>query len=102
VFSRAFNVQKQEEIEKTILAEQKRISHTFVPFVMSSAPGTSLTGVFLTGDRPSWIVATDKGGLRVIPSGHTVVYSFTASSLWESKSEFLIYSDEVCMPYYLL
>ncbi|KAG2088396.1 CPSF A subunit region-domain-containing protein [Suillus discolor] len=53
-----------------------------------------LDGVFFTGDRPRWIIATDKGGLGVVPSGHTVVYAFTACSLWESKGDFLLYSDE--------
>lgn len=101
VLTRTFELSKQEEAEKTVLAEQKRISRTFVPFV--TCPSTSLdvngghtlTGVFFTGDRPSWIVRTDKGGLKLFPSGHAVVHAFTACSLWESKAEFLVYSDEV-------
>ncbi|KAG9311848.1 CPSF A subunit region-domain-containing protein [Chiua virens] len=85
--------------KKPVLAEQKRIFRTFVPFVTS--PTTSnvngshtLTGVFFTGDRPSWILRTDRGGLKLFPSGHAVVHAFTACSLWESKAEFLVYSDE--------
>ncbi|KAF8555471.1 hypothetical protein OG21DRAFT_1496241 [Imleria badia] len=100
VLSRTFELSKQEEAEKTVLAEQKRISRTFVPF--ATCPSTSsnvsgghtLTGVFFTGDRPSWIVRTDKGGHKLFPSGHAVVHAFTACSLWESKAEFLVYSDE--------
>ena len=92
--SKVFEAQKSEEMEKGVLAEQRKISRTFIPF--SSIHGTtSLSGVFFTGDRPSWIVATDKGGLQTYPSGHAVVHSFTACSLWESKGDFLIYSDEV-------
>ena len=95
VLSRAFEIQRGEEIEKTILAEQKRILRLFIPFVTSPAPGISFSGVFFTGDRPSWIVGTDKSGVRIHPSGHSVVHAFTTCSLWESKGDFLLYSDEV-------
>lgn len=78
-----------------MLAEQKRISRHLIPFVTSPVPGQSFSGVFLTGDRPSWIIATDKGGIRVHASGHSVVHAFTACSLWESKGDFLLYSEEV-------
>jgi cleavage and polyadenylation specificity factor subunit 1 len=99
VVSKTFEIQRVEETEKTVLAEHKRISRTFVPFVTSPNMECTLAGVFFTGDRPCWIIATDKGGLRVVPSGHTVVYAFTACSLWESKGDFLLYSDEVCVLY---
>ncbi|KIM78173.1 hypothetical protein PILCRDRAFT_98438 [Piloderma croceum F 1598] len=94
VASRAFEIRRQDDMEKTVLAEQKRISRAFIPFVTSPSHGTEYTGVFLTGDRPSWILASNKSGVRVIPSGHTVVYSFTTCSLWESKGDFLLYTDE--------
>ncbi|OBZ77259.1 Protein CFT1 [Grifola frondosa] len=67
VLSRAFDIQHSEEM---------------------------YSGAFFTGDRPCWILCTDKGGVKVLPSGHSVVHAFTASSLWESKSDFLLYSDE--------
>lgn len=93
VLSKAFEIQRAEENEKSIIAEQKRISRTFVPF--TSTIGTvTLSGIFFTGDNPNWILATDKGGLHLYPSGHNVVHTFTACSLWESKSEFLVYTDE--------
>ncbi|KAG1848301.1 CPSF A subunit region-domain-containing protein [Suillus subalutaceus] len=94
VVSKTFEIQRVEETERTVLAEHKRISRTFVPFVTSPNMECTLAGVFFTGDRPCWIIATDKGGLRVVPSGHTVVHAFTACSLWESKGDFLLYSDE--------
>ncbi|KAF8837869.1 hypothetical protein BDN67DRAFT_972360 [Paxillus ammoniavirescens] len=100
VLTRTFEISRQEDTEKTILAEQKRISRTFVPFITSptSTSGVNgtrtLSGVFFTGDRPSWIMRTDKGGVKSFPSGHAVVHAFTACSLWESKAEFLVYSDE--------
>ncbi|KIL64860.1 hypothetical protein M378DRAFT_77599 [Amanita muscaria Koide BX008] len=91
--SRAFEIQRTEEGEKSIIAEQKRISRSFVPFT-TTVGSTTLSGIFFTGDNPHWILATDKGGLHMYPSGHNVVHTFTACSLWESKSEFLVYTDE--------
>ncbi|CAA7257397.1 unnamed protein product [Cyclocybe aegerita] len=93
----AFEIQRQDEgteKEKSILAEQKRISRTFVPFVTSPAPGVSYSGVFFTGDRPNWILAGNKSGVQIYPSGHSVVHAFTACSLWDSKGDFLLYTEE--------
>ena len=95
VASRAYEIRRQDETEKTVLAEQKRISRAFISFTTSPSHGTDYTGVFLTGDRPSWILASNKSGVKIIPSGHTVVHSFTTCSLWESKGDFLLYTDEV-------
>ncbi|KAL1941832.1 hypothetical protein VTO73DRAFT_6832 [Trametes versicolor] len=94
VASKAFDIQHPEEEQKSVLAEQKRISRLLVPFVTSPAPGQTFSGVFFTGDRPSWILSTDKGGVKVFPSGHSVVQAFTTSSLWESRGDFLLYSEE--------
>ncbi|TFY69793.1 hypothetical protein EVG20_g3009 [Dentipellis fragilis] len=94
VLSRAFDIQHAEEQEKSVLAEHKRISRQLIPFVTSPTPDTTFSGVFLTGDWPSWILATDKAGIKVHPSGHAVVHAFTACSLWDSKADFLLYSEE--------
>lgn len=92
----AFEIQRQDEVaEKSIIAEQKRISRNFVPFVTSPAPGITYSGVFFTGDRPNWITSTNKSGVQIYPSGHSVVHAFTACSLWESKGDFLLYTEEV-------
>ena len=98
VVTRAFDIQVPEEQEKSVLAEVKKISRHLIPFVSSPAPGQTFSGVFFTGDRPCWIIATDKGGVKVFPSGHSVVHAFTASSLWESRGDFLLYSEEVRSP----
>ena len=96
VLSRNFDIRPvNEEVEKSVLAEQKRISRLLIPFVTSPAPGKSFSGVFFTGDRPCWILSTDKGGVKMHSSGHSVVHAFTACSLWESKGDFLLYSEEV-------
>ncbi|KAH0581631.1 hypothetical protein H2248_011332 [Termitomyces sp. 'cryptogamus'] len=94
VLSKAFEIQRPEEGEKSILAEQKRVLRMLVPFVTAPAPGTTYSGVFFTGDRPSWILSTDKCGLQLYPSGHNVVHAFTPCSLWDSKGDFLLYSEE--------
>lgn len=98
VVTRAFDIQVPEEQEKSVLAEVKKISRHLIPFVSSPTPGQTFSGVFFTGDRPCWIIATDKGGVKVFPSGHSVVHAFTASSLWESRGDFLLYSEEVRPP----
>ena len=95
VLSRAFDIQHHDEQEKSVLAEQKRISRSLVPFVTSPSPETTFSGVFLTGDRPCWILSTNKGGVKLHPSGHAVVHSFTTCSLWQSKGDFLLYTEEV-------
>ncbi len=94
----AFEINRQEDgPEKSIIAEQKRISRTLVPFVTSPTPITTYFGVFFTGDRPNWILASNKSGVQIYPSGHSVVHAFTACSLWESKGDFLLYTEEVCL-----
>ncbi|KAF5351191.1 hypothetical protein D9756_008185 [Leucocoprinus leucothites] len=95
IASKAFEIQRPEENEKShILAEQKKINRLFIPFVTSPAPGVTYHGVFFTGDKPHWILATDRGGVRVYPSGHNVVHAFTPCSLWESKGDFLMYTED--------
>lgn len=85
----------EEEKEKSAIAELRKISRQLIPFTTSPSPSTTMSGVFFTGDRPCWIVRTDKGGTRIHASGHHVVNAFTTCSLWESRNDFLMYSDEV-------
>ena len=70
------------------------ISRNFVPFVTSPTPGVTFSGVFFTGYRPNWILAENKSGVQIYPSGHSVVHTFAACSLWDSKGDFLLYTDE--------
>lgn len=94
LLSQAYDIQRPAEEDRSILAEQRRIVRQFIPFTTTPAHGTPLTGVFFTGDHPSWIIRTDRTGLRIHPSGHAVVNSLTTCSLWGLKSDFLVYSDE--------
>lgn len=95
ITSKAFEIRRNEDGEKSIIAEQKKISRVFVPFVTTPASGITYSGVFFTGDNPNWILATNKNGVKIYPSGHNVVHAFTACSLWESKGDFLLYTEEV-------
>ncbi|KAJ7846330.1 CPSF A subunit region-domain-containing protein [Mycena olivaceomarginata] len=94
VLSKSFEIQRPDEAEKSIIAEQKRISRQFIPFITSRPSGQSLSGVFFTGDRPSWILATNRSCVKILPSGHSVVHAFTQCSLWDSQGDFLLYSEE--------
>ncbi|TFK39321.1 CPSF A subunit region-domain-containing protein [Crucibulum laeve] len=94
VASRTFEIQRNEEGEKSIIAEQKKASRTFVPFITTPPSGSTYSGVFFTGDNSQWILATDKSGIQVYPSGYATVHSFTPCSLWESKGDFLLYTEE--------
>nr|GAT45957.1 cleavage and polyadenylation specific protein [Mycena chlorophos] len=92
VLGRHFERQKADE---NIIADKKRGSPQFVPFTTTRASsGKTLCGAFFTGDRPSWVLATDKSALKMLPSGHTYVNSFTQCTLWDSKADFLLHSAE--------
>ncbi|KAL0062576.1 mRNA cleavage and polyadenylation factor subunit [Marasmius tenuissimus] len=93
--AKKFDISRPEEGAQGIIAEQKRIIRQFIPFTTSPVHSSkTYSGVFFTGENPSWILNTDKGGLRLFPSGHSVVHSFTQCSVWESKGDFMVYSDE--------
>ncbi|CAK5269347.1 unnamed protein product [Mycena citricolor] len=92
VSARAFEIQRTSETG--IIAEQKRILRQFLPFTTLRPSGEPISGVFFTGDRPSWILATDKSAVKIIPSGHSVVHAFSPTSLWDSRGDFLLYSEE--------
>ncbi|KAH6906075.1 hypothetical protein BKA70DRAFT_1106800 [Coprinopsis sp. MPI-PUGE-AT-0042] len=78
----AFEIHRPEEGESggsKVLAEVKRVHRTFVPFVThlrtshpsggaSGVEQITYSGVFFTGDRPNWILGTDKGGIQTFPS----------------------------------
>lgn len=58
-------------------------------------PETALSGVFLTGDQPCWIIGTDKSGLKIHSCGYQVVNAFTTCSLWDNSGDFLMHTEEV-------
>ncbi|KAJ3764362.1 CPSF A subunit region-domain-containing protein [Lentinula raphanica] len=92
------------------LTDQRKYNRMFIPFKTPTGTNTSsstssqqpdkqntYSGVFFTGENPSWIISTDRGGVHMYPSGHAYVLAFTAcpvNSSKESRGEFLIYSDE--------
>ncbi|KAJ3777509.1 CPSF A subunit region-domain-containing protein [Lentinula raphanica] len=92
------------------LTDQRKYNRMFIPFKTPTGTNTSsstssqqpdkqntYSGVFFTGENPSWIISTDRGGVHMYPSGHAYVLAFTAcpvNSSKDSRGEFLIYSDE--------
>lgn len=97
VMSRLFEARQAEPAEKaSIIAEQRRALRSLIPFVTTtSASSREECGIFITGDEPTWIVASDKSGLKMHSSVWNSVNSLTACSLWGSKSDFLMHTDEV-------
>ena len=110
VMSRTFEARQGEPFEKiSSLAEQRRALRTLIPFTttppaqLPSSPVSPISGVFVTGDEPTWIIATDKEGLQSHSCGWQSVNSLTTCSLWDSKSDFLMHTDEVeAIMYYVL
>ncbi|KAL5476911.1 CFT1 [Sanghuangporus weigelae] len=93
--TRLFEPRQNEPAEKSsIIAEQRRALRNLIPFTTSPNPEVCLSGVFVTGDEPCWIVSTDKEGLRIHSCGFQIVNSFTSCSIWDSKSDFLMHTDE--------
>ena len=98
VATRLFESRQVEQMERpSVIAEQRRAPRTVIPFTTSPRPETSLSGVFVTGDEPTWIVSTDKDGLKFHTCGFQTVNSFTSCSIWDSKCDFLMHTDEACL-----
>ncbi|KAG8922734.1 mRNA cleavage and polyadenylation factor subunit [Tulasnella sp. 418] len=53
----------------------------------------ALSGVFCTGYTPFWFVAPRLHGPKYYPALSNMVYSFCASSLFGSRSDFMIFSE---------
>lgn len=95
--TRLFEPRQNEPSEKaSIIAEQRRAFRNLIPFSTSPTPEVCLSGVFVTGEEPCWILSTDKEGLKTHSCGFQTVNSFTSCSIWDSKSDFLMHTDEVC------
>lgn len=93
---RTFDPRQIDPTERaSIITEQRRSLRNLIPFTTQPTPETTLSGVFLTGDQPCWIVSTDKNGLKMHSCGYHVVNSFSACSLWDSTGDFLMHTDEV-------
>ncbi|THH10614.1 hypothetical protein EW145_g1206 [Phellinidium pouzarii] len=92
---RTFEPRPTEVTEKSsLISEQRRALRSLISFTTSPTPESALSGVFVTGDQPIWIIGTDKEGLRIHSCGYQVVNSFTACSIWDSRGDFLMHTDE--------
>jgi cleavage and polyadenylation specificity factor subunit 1 len=93
-FTRKFEpLPSEETIVPTPLA--LAATRTLVPFSTTDADGNSVSGLFLTGDRPRWFLKRDKSDLLCLPCEYSVVYAFTACSMWDSTPTFLMNTAEV-------
>ena len=97
VASRYFEPRQNDLTEKSVLLEQRKTLRTFIPFTTSPTPNETLSGVFFTGDQPCWILATAKAGVQIHSCSYGTVNSFTTCSMWDSKGDFLLYTDEVIL-----
>lgn len=93
--SQYFEPRQNESVERSLINEQRRIVRQLIPFQTSPSPDVTLHGVFFTGDQPRWIISTAKGGVKFHSCNYAVVNAFTPCSVWESKGDFLMYTDEV-------
>ncbi|EJD05583.1 cleavage factor protein [Fomitiporia mediterranea MF3/22] len=97
--TRSFEPRQLEPAEKSsVIAEQRRALRSLVPFIVSPNSEKRVSGVFVTGDEPCWIVATDKDGLKIHSCSFQTVNSFTSCSVWDSKCDFLMHTDEAFGP----
>ncbi|CEL62153.1 Protein CFT1 OS=Cryptococcus neoformans var, neoformans serotype D (strain B-3501A) GN=CFT1 PE=3 SV=1 [Rhizoctonia solani AG-1 IB] len=80
VFSRALPLE---------MHDTKRVAgRSLVPF-----KSANMSGVFITGDHPFWLLRTDTSPIRIHPYAAQYVNSFTPCTIFE-KAEFLVHSDE--------
>ncbi|QRV81748.1 cleavage and polyadenylation specificity factor protein [Ceratobasidium sp. AG-Ba] len=76
------------------IPDPKRVAgRNLVPFT-TTYQSTALSGVFITGDHPSWLLKTDVSAIRLHPCGSQFVNSFTPCSIFGEKGEYLLHSDE--------
>ncbi|KAG8688697.1 mRNA cleavage and polyadenylation factor subunit [Ceratobasidium sp. 423] len=69
--------------------DTKRVAgRSLVPFKSSN-----ISGIFVTGDHPFWLLKTDTSPLRTHPHAAQYINSFTPCSIFE-KGEYLVHSDE--------
>ncbi|KZT36486.1 hypothetical protein SISSUDRAFT_989137 [Sistotremastrum suecicum HHB10207 ss-3] len=97
--SRTLNGTEKRAAPSVVEAIRKpsRILHPFktTPRLSNGEPGSvTYHGVFLTGDIPLWILATETTAIRIHPCGNNVVHAFSTCPLWGSQGDFLLYTDE--------
>lgn len=81
-------VKRNKDPESKPLARRE-----FVPF--SDLGGYS--GVFLTGEDPLWLLATDHGPTRLFDHAEKGVYAFSTLRLESDTSRYIMQSKLVCL-----
>ncbi|KAH7107502.1 CPSF A subunit region-domain-containing protein [Auriculariales sp. MPI-PUGE-AT-0066] len=53
-----------------------------------------LHGVFITGNEPVWVYATNHSAVKCTHATNAIVHSFSPCSVWGKRGQFLLYTDE--------
>ena len=75
-------------------ASSPRIPRVVTPFTVI-IDGNDLHGIFVAGVDPVWLLGLSGTPVRVYPDAHKVVFGFSATSAFRSRTDFLFHSDEV-------
>lgn len=59
-----------------------------------------ICGVFCTGARPFWLLSVNWSPLRLYPTASPVVHALAPCSVFGSRGDFLIHTDEVRDDYF--
>ena len=82
-------------LSASLIADRRSAPRTLIPFNTVYQKNRPLSGLFLTGDRPSWFIKPDKSDLLCLPCDYNVVYAMTPCSMWDSDANFLMNTEEV-------
>jgi cleavage and polyadenylation specificity factor subunit 1 len=82
-------------LSASLIADRRSAPRTLIPFNTVYQKNRPLSGLFLTGDRPSWFIKLDKSDLLCLPCDYNVVYAMTPCSMWDSDANFLMNTEEV-------
>ena len=77
-------------------ASSPRIPRILTPFT-AIIDGNDLQGVFVAGVDPVWLLGLSGTPIRVYQDAHKIVFGFSATSAFRSRTDFLFHSDEVSL-----
>jgi hypothetical protein len=75
-------------------ASSALIPRNLVPFTTKSG-NLIYSGVFCTGVKPFWLIIRRDTPPRLYRSSHAVVFGFTSTSTFRSRSDFIAHTEEV-------
>jgi hypothetical protein len=75
-------------------ASSAHIPRNLVPFSTRLA-NVTFNGIFCTGVKPFWLILRRDTPVRLYRSSHAVVFSFTSTSAFRSRGDFIAHTEEV-------